>query len=113
MKKLTMFIFSLLLALSVPMLAAAHEMDHHAGHGMHCADKDSCCDGDSSQCMKHDKGARDMRGMRGGVGELGREVMSKMPGCYLRHSDELKLSDDQVASLKKISSDMKKDMVTK
>ena len=56
------------------------------------------------------------RGMERGRGEFGRmgDLMAgKMPRFYIMHAKELKLTDDQLASLKKISSDMKKDFISK
>ena len=54
-----------------------------------------------------------MMGGRMGPGGMGMEGMFRMPGFYLSQKDELKLGDEQVASLKKISLDLKKDIITK
>lgn len=94
MKKLTIFMLSLLFAFAVPVLSMADEA------GMH-------------SCDKHMMQGRDMDGKHGEFGKFGMAKMFKLPRFYLAQKDELKLSDEQVASLKKISFDLKKDMITK
>ena len=92
MRKLTVYLLSMLFALSVPVFAMAHGPD-----GKDAGDH-------KSSCAQH---------MRRGGGRDGLRMAGRMPGFYLKHSSDLKLSDEQVASLKKITSALKKDMVTK
>jgi Spy/CpxP family protein refolding chaperone len=101
MKKLAIFVFSFLFAMALPIVSMAHEGPGEAGHpGMSCGMK----------------GMMQGRGMERGHGEFGHmgELMAgKMPRFYIMHAQELKLSDDQLASLKKISFDMKRDFISK
>ncbi|MGA2193364.1 MAG: Spy/CpxP family protein refolding chaperone [Nitrospirota bacterium] len=103
MKKLIITMVSLVFALSVPMFAVA-DMGHPDG-GMH--KKEACC----AECSSH----KGFMGHRGGMrhGRMGWARMFKAPKFYLAHSKELKLTDDQKASLKKISFDLRKDMIAK
>ena len=100
MKKLVIFMLSLLFAFAVPVLSMAQETGHPMEQGMH-------------SCKKHMGEGRDMDGKRGDFGEMGMAKMFRLPWFYLAQKDELKLSDEQVASLKKISFDLKKDLITK
>ncbi len=113
MKKIALLFFALLLSFSVPMLAAADEMGHDMGPGAHHFEKGACCDGHDGACMKGGKMGAGMRGMRERMGEMGWAEKFRLPRFYLMHSGELKLTDDQVASMKKISLELKKDAVTK
>ena len=44
---------------------------------------------------------------------MGELMAGKLPWFYIMHAKDLKLTDDQLASLKKISFDMKKDFISK
>ena len=100
MKKLTILMLSILFAFAVPVLSMAEEMDHPMEQGMH-------------SCNKHMMQGRGMDGKRRSFGEMGMARLFKLPWFYLAQKDELKLSDEQVASLKKISFGLRKDMITK
>lgn len=100
MKNLTIFMLFLLFALSVPLAAMA---DVKGG------DKDAC----NSSCMKHMEKGRGMEGRHGGFGRWGHAKMFRLPWFYLAQAKDLKLSDEQKASLKKISFELKKEMITK
>jgi Spy/CpxP family protein refolding chaperone len=107
MKKLAIFAFTFLLAMCVPIVSMAHE-GPGAGPG---APGKSC---GMKGMMKG--GGMMHKGMRRGHGEFGGMaglMAGKMPQFYLMHARDLKLTDDQAASLKKISFDMKKDFVSK
>ncbi|MGC2423007.1 MAG: Spy/CpxP family protein refolding chaperone [Nitrospirota bacterium] len=109
MKKLTILIFTLLFALSVPLLsmARADEGTGDKAPAMHCGEK-------HSPCMKHMEHGRVREGKRGEFGHRGGFLkIARLPFFYIEHAKDLKLTDDQVASLKKISFEMKKDMVSK
>ncbi len=112
MKKLTMFVFTFLFALSVPIVSMAHEgpgeADHPGAHGMSCGTKDM--QGGGMKGKMHGKGMERGHGEFGRMGEL---MAGRMPRFYIMHAQELKLTDDQMASLKKISFDMKKDFISK
>lgn len=94
MKKFTILMLSLLFAFAVPLLSMADET------GMH-------------SCDKHMSEGGEMDGKGRGFGEMGMAKMFRVPWFYLEQKDDLKLSDEQVASLKKISLDLKKDMITR
>ena len=108
MKKLTMVVFTFLFALSVPIVSMAHEGPGEVGHpgvpGMSCGMKGGM------QGKMHGRGMERGRGHFGGMGDL---MAGKMPRFYIMHAKELKLTDDQLVSLKKISFDMKKDFISK
>lgn len=94
MKKMTMLMFALLFALSVPLVVQADNGGKKGPEG-------------HSSCMKH-------KGMEGRHdGHMGREGLFKLPWFYLSHAKDLKLTDEQKASLKKMSFDLKKDMIAK
>ena len=113
MKKLTMFVFTFLFALSVPIVSMAHEGPGDAARpgapGMSCGMK-GMMQGGGMEGMRHGRGMERGRGEFGRMGEL---MAGKMPRFYIMHAQELKLTDDQLASLKKISFDMKKDFISK
>ncbi len=112
MKKLTMFVFTFLFAVSVPIVSMAHEGPGEAGRpgapGMSCGMKGD--QGGGMGGMMHGRGMERGRGEFGRMGDL---MAGKMPRFYIMHAKELKLTDDQLASLKKISFDMKKDFISK
>ncbi len=87
MKKLTIFMLSLLFAFAVPVISMAHEAGNPMEEGMH-------------SCNKHMMQGRDMDGKRGEFGKMGMARMFKLPWFYLAQKDDLKLSDEQVATLK-------------
>ena len=101
MRKLIVYTLSLLFALSVP-LAAMAAIDGGGGKG-------AC----SSSGMKHMGRGGGMEGRHGGFGRMGHERIFRLPWFYLSHAKDLKLSDEQKASLKQISFELKKDMITK
>lgn len=110
MKKLTMFVFSFLFAMSIPIVSMAHEGPGDADHpGMSCGMK-GMMQGGGMEGMMHGRGMERGRGEFGHMDEL---MVGRMPRFYIMHAQELKLSDDQLASLKKISFDMKKDFISK
>ena len=94
MKKMTMLLFALLFALSVPLVVQADNGGKKDPEGHSC-------------CMEH----KGMEGRHGG--HMGHDGMFRLPWFYLSHSKDLKLTDEQKASLKKISFDLKKDMIAK
>ncbi len=96
MKKFTLMAMSLLFVISVPLVSMANEGGGNMPamkHGMHYR-------------MDHKRG-----GFEGGMGM--KLLASRLPGYYLRHAADLKLTDDQVVSLKKISFDLRKDLIAK
>jgi hypothetical protein len=101
MKKMTMLLLSLVFALSVPFVVMADVNGGKKGPGDH-----SCC-------MKSMEQGKGMEGMHGGYGHMGQDMMFRLPWFYLSHAKDLKLSDEQKASLKKISFELKKGMITK
>jgi hypothetical protein len=110
MKKLIIFVFSFLFAMALPIVSMAHEGPGEAGHpGMLCGMK-GMMPGGGMGGMMQGGGMERGHGMFGHMGEL---MAGKMPRFYIMHAQELKLSDDQLASLKKISFDMKRDLISK
>jgi len=89
MKKLTMFVFTLLFIVSVPLLSMANggpvEADHHGPPVKHCG-------------MNHMKPGRGMEGRRGDFGHRGGLMLGKLPWFYLKHAKDLKLSIEKKTS---------------
>ena len=109
MKKLIIFVITLVFAVAVPMVSMAHEGPGEGGeHGMSCGMKGMICGG--MEGMMHGRG---MEGGHGHFGQMGELMAGKMPRFYIMHAQDLKLTDDQLVSLKKISFDMKKDFISK
>jgi Spy/CpxP family protein refolding chaperone len=112
MKKLAIFAFTFLLAMCVPIVSMAHEGPGDAARpgapGMSCGMKGMMPGGGMGGMMHKGMGRR-----HGEFGRMAGLMAGKMPRFYLMHARELKLTDDQIASLKKISFDMKKDFVSK
>lgn len=113
MKKITILMMSLLFALSFPLLSMAQE----AGEGPMAEQEAAAQPGnqcyDPSSCMEHMRHGRGMEGRHGDFERMGHLLGCRLPKFYLRHAKDLKLSDEQVASLKKISLEFRKDMITK
>ncbi|MGC2424349.1 MAG: hypothetical protein WA666_08370 [Nitrospirota bacterium] len=106
MNKLIIFVITLVFAVAVPMVSMAHEGPGEGGeHGMSCGMK-----GGGMEGMMHGRG---MEGEHGHFGQMDELMAGRMPRFYIMHAQDLKLSDDQLASLKKISFDMKKDFISK
>lgn len=115
MKKLTIFIFTFLFALSVPIVSMAHDggpgwAGHPGAQGMMSCGMKGGMQGGGMEGMMPGRGMGRGRGMFGPMGEL---MAGRLPRFYIMHAQELKLTDDQLASLKKISFDMKKDFISK
>lgn len=119
MKKTIVLMLSLLFALSFPLLSIAAEsgegpMDEQEAVspvGHRCApDMRHGESIDPSTCMEMRHGG----GRHGEFGHMDRSMVeSRLPWFYIKHAKDLKLNDEQVASLKKISFDCRKEMITK